>query len=132
MSYTRKVREFSKACSEHLPEHPQLMSAEKIAFTQRMVQDEMDELDQAETIVEQADALIDTIYYLCDSAVRHGLDLDPLFDIVHEANMQKVRNSKIIRREDGKILKPDGWQDPRVKLEAEIQRQGRSGSFPRT
>ena len=51
-------------------------------------------------------------YYICDTAVRHGLNLDPLFKIVHRANMQKVVDGKVIRREDGKILKPEGWEDP--------------------
>jgi len=94
-----------------------------------MVDDEMDELEEAESITEQADALVDAIYYICDCAVRHGMNLDPLFDIVHSANMMKVVDGKVIRRDDGKIMKPDTWQDPGPKLDTEIERQSKHGSF---
>lgn len=129
MGYTTQVREFTMACNDDLPAHPQNMTAEGIAFIRQMVNDEMDELMAAQTVTEQADALVDAIYYICDFAVRNGINLDPLFDIVHNANMQKVVNGKVIRREDGKILKPEGWEDPAPKLINEITRQAREGGF---
>ena len=76
-----------------------------------------------------SDALVDAIYYICDFSARHGINLDPLFDIVHGANMQKVIDGKVIKREDGKILKPEGWEDPSLKLEVEMQRQSSEGGF---
>ena len=94
MGYTAQVREFTMACNDDLPAHPQNMTAEGIAFIRQMVNDEMDELMAAQTVTEQADALVDAIYYICDFAVRNGINLDPLFDIVHNANMQKVVNGK--------------------------------------
>ena len=91
--------------------------------------DNMEELVEARDVTEQADALVDAIYYICDTAVRHGMNLDRIFEIVHRANMQKVVNGRVIRREDGKILKPEGWQDPAPFLTAEIQRQQSEGSW---
>ena len=129
MGYTTQVREFTKACNDNLPNHPQKMTPEGVAFIRKMVNDEMDELEQAQTVTEQADALVDAIYYICDFAVRNGVNLDPLFEIVHAANMQKVVNGKVLRREDGKILKPAGWEDPAPKLNAEMARQARDGGF---
>lgn len=129
MGYTTQVREFTKACNDSLPNHPQKMTPEGVAFIRKMVNDEMDELEQAQTVTEQADALVDAIYYICDFAVRNGVNLDPLFEIVHAANMQKVVNGKVLRREDGKILKPAGWEDPAPKLNAEMARQARDGGF---
>ena len=129
MSYTAQVRQFTSACHDALPRRPQKMTAEGIAFIRKMVNDELDELERAQTPTEQADALVDAIYYICDFAARNGINLDPLFDIVHRANMQKVVNGKVIRRDDGKILKPEGWQDPAPKLEAEMARQAREGGF---
>jgi predicted HAD superfamily Cof-like phosphohydrolase len=48
-----------------------------------------------------------------------------LFDIVQAANMAKLGpdGKPIIRPEDGKIMKPEGWEPPEEKLEAEIKRQ---------
>lgn len=129
MGYTAQVREFTKACNDTLPKHPQKMTVEGVAFIRKMVNDEMDELEESQTVTEQADALVDAIYYICDFAVRNGVNLDPLFEIVHRANMQKVVNGKVIRREDGKILKPEGWEDPAPKLNAEMARQAREGGF---
>lgn len=128
--YCTEVKQFSDACQENgNPEKPVLMTPEAIAFIREMVNDELDELEEAKNTVEQADALVDAIYYICDTAVRHGMNLDTLFKIVHRANMQKVVDGKVIRREDGKIMKPDGWEDPEPYLTREMQRQERDGSF---
>jgi len=129
MGYTTQVRQFTMACNDELLAHPQEMTEEGIAFIRQMVNDEMDELVEARNVTEQADALVDAIYYICDFAVRNGINLDPLFDIVHGANMQKVVNGKVIRREDGKILKPEGWEDPAPKLIKEMDRQAQEGGF---
>lgn len=129
MSYTRKVREFTVACNDDVPDRPVLLTETKVAFIHEMVNDELVELAEARTITEQADALVDAIYYLCDCAAKHGMNLDPLFEIVHAANMKKVVNGKVVRREDGKILKPATWTDPNAALEEEMERQLREGAF---
>ena len=127
--YTKKVQEFTSACEENLPQKPILMTEDKKDFIAKMVKDEMDELKEAHDIPSQADALVDAIYYICDTAVRHGINLDPIFDIVHKANMQKVVDGKVIRREDGKILKPKTWQDPEKYIVSEIKTQLDNGAF---
>lgn len=125
----QEVRKFSLACHGDLPKRPQRLSDEDVMFIAQMVSDEMEELKRAKDLVEQADALVDAIYYMCDLAARKGINLNPLFDIVHEANMKKVVDGKVIRREDGKVLKPEGWKDPRIFLEKEMQRQVEKGAF---
>ena len=128
--YTALVREFTKACENHLPTRPVRLDSSRIAFIRKMVNDELDELEEARETWEQADALVDAIYYLCDTAVRHGMNLDPLFKLVHRANLSKLVDGKILRREDGKILKPEGWVDPAPLLREEMARQAREGAFP--
>lgn len=50
---------------------------------------------------------------------EHSKDL---FMIVHAANMRKVgENGKVIKREDGKILKPEGWYGPEKDLLKKIE-----------
>ena len=129
MGYTSKVREFTLACSDEITSSPKKMSAEAVQFIRKMIDDELRELENSSTIAQQADALVDVIYYICDTAVRHGMNLDPLFEIVHSANMGKVVDGKVIRRDDGKILKPAGWVDPQKSLDEEVQRQFDEGSF---
>jgi predicted HAD superfamily Cof-like phosphohydrolase len=133
MTYTTAVKEFSDACNDGTnPSIPQLMDAAAVAFVVEMVNDELQELREATDIAEQADALVDAIYYICDTAVRHGLNLDRIFDIVHGANMQKVVDGRVTRRDDGKILKPQGWRDPGPLLLHEIARQQAHGSWERS
>lgn len=129
MGYTSQVAEFTQACHDDLPQKPTLMTKEAVSFIRTMVNDELDELEEANTVVDQADALVDAIYYICDCAARHGVNLDNLFKIVHGANMKKVVNGKVIRRDDGKILKPEGWEAPEPKLEKEVERQTSEGPF---
>ena len=130
MTYTTAVREFSDACNGgNNPPSPRLMDATAVEFVAEMVNDELEELREATDVAEQADALVDAIYYICDTAVRHGMNLDRIFDIVHGANMQKVVDGRVIRRDDGKIMKPEGWQDPGPLLLDEVARQERDGSW---
>lgn len=81
-----------------------------------------------EIVTRQADALVDELYFNQGSFVVAGVDPQPLFDIVQEANMAKLGadGKPIIRPSDGKIMKPEGWEKnwaPEPKLRAEIKRQ---------
>ena len=46
---------------------------------------------------------------LSNIAVYLDIPASPSFNRVHNNNMTKVVGGKILRREDGKILKPDGY-----------------------
>lgn len=75
-------------------------------------------------IVEQADAMIDLIYFALGTLVEMGIEPDNLFSIVQDANMSKVwPDGKVHNRADGKTIKPPTWEDPHGKLAAEISRQ---------
>lgn len=65
------------------------------------------------------DGLVDTIYVCLGAAVAWGVDLEPVFNAVHAANMAKVGGGL---RKDGKILKPPGWVAPDVA--GELKKQG--------
>jgi predicted HAD superfamily Cof-like phosphohydrolase len=67
--------------------------------------------EEMETLV---DDMVDTVYVVCQLANTMGIDLDACYREVHRANMAKVSNGKVIRREDGKILKPTGWVGPQL------------------
>ena len=66
-----------------------------------------------ENLTDVADALVDSVYVLLGCAVALDLPWDQLWDEVHRSNMAKVHtDGSVRRREDGKILKPDGWKSP--------------------
>ena len=127
-TYCELVREFTIKHAGSVPDKPRMLSSESVSFIREMVQDEMDELKLATGLDDQADALVDAIYYICDTAVRNGIDLDPLFSIVHTANLRKLRN-KMIKSENGKVEKPDDWKGPDDEFHNELLRQQQYGSF---
>ena len=62
--------------------------------------------------------LPDVEYVLNGLCVAYGIDLPAVFKAVHESNMEKSGGP---RREDGKVLKPPGWQPPNIQSILESQ-----------
>lgn len=56
------------------------------------------------------DGLMDLLYVSFGAAVACGIDVAPLFEEVHRANMEK----SIDRDHAGKVSKPPGWIPPRL------------------
>jgi len=69
-----------------------------------------------------ADALADIKYVVVGYELEAGINGEPVFDLVHVTNMAKLTGPV---REDGKRLKPPGWQPPDVA--GELRRQGWRG-----
>lgn len=66
-----------------------------------------------ENLVILSDWLVDLDYYLKGLAVNLGLPYDSIFQHIHQKNMEKVIISGGPKfREDGKVLKPAGWEGP--------------------
>lgn len=74
----------------------------------------------SDDLINIADGIVDSIVVILDVAVAYGIDIRPIWDMVHEANMRKI-NGPI--REDGKRLKPEGWKHPDIKVELERQKK---------
>ncbi len=65
--------------------------------------------------VEIADALTDVIYIAAGTCCSYGIDGEACFTHVHNNNMSKLGPDGLpIRREDGKILKPDDYTPPNL------------------
>ena len=62
------------------------------------------------------DALADIGYILAGTILNHGMQniYDDAFDEVHRSNMAKLVDGKVLRREDGKVMKPQGWTAPQL------------------
>ena len=71
-----------------------------------------------DNLAELADGIADSIVVLLGTAVTYGIDIRPIWDIVHMSNMAKA-GGKL--RADGKMMKPEGWKPPDIK--SEIGRQ---------
>jgi predicted HAD superfamily Cof-like phosphohydrolase len=119
MSFYTDVRNFHVAFGQlvgDFPNIPEDINERELRIN--LLQEEFNEYLNAEEkadIVEIADALADIIYIACGTAVSYGIPLDDVFEEVHSSNMAKLVDGKVIRREDGKVQKPAGWQPPDIK-----------------
>ncbi len=108
------VLEFHRKLGVPVGDRPGLPAPEVVALRRRLIAEELAELDRAVAdadLVEVADALADLLYVVYGTAVSFGIDIRPIFEEVHRSNVAKAGGAK---REDGKVLKPDGWQPPRI------------------
>lgn len=126
----RDVREFHEAFDHPRPTTPTLLDRFHADRRSIFIRSECDELEEAKTVAEQADAFIDIIYFAAGGLVELGIDPSPLWNLTHSANMAKLWPDGTIHKdpETGKTLKPPGWQDPTPAQELEVKRQiGRVG-----
>lgn len=72
------------------------------------------EAEKAKDMVERADALADMLVVIYGTAAAYGIDLDAVVWEVQRSNMTKLVDGKVIRRWDGKILKPDTYEPPQI------------------
>ena len=85
-----------------------------------LIDEEFKELEQAVTdndTVEQLDALIDILVVTLGALHSGGFDAEGAWKEVMRTNFAKVdpATGKVRKREDGKVLKPEGWQPPNLK-----------------
>jgi predicted HAD superfamily Cof-like phosphohydrolase len=112
------VRAFQRAFGQRVGEKPTLPDKNERKLRMKLLAEEYTELVMAENnddLIEIADALADIIYIACGTAVSYGIPLDDVFEEVHASNMAKLVDGKVIRRADGKVQKPEGWQPPDIK-----------------
>ena len=112
------VDQFHEAFGLPRASQPQLPDQPVRQLRQALLAEEFTEYqtaEQANDLVEIADALADIIYIACGTAVAYGIPLDRVFDEVHASNMSKLGpDGRPIYREDGKVLKPTGWRPPDI------------------
>lgn len=110
---------FHVACDVPVLTTPQFPSQDRIDLRDKLLKEEVKELDDAvaaRDMVEVADALGDIIYIAVGTALEFGIPLDRVWAEIQRSNMAKVDSAtgKVRKREDGKVLKPEGWTPPDI------------------
>jgi len=85
-----------------------------------LISEELEELNEAienNDEVEQLDALIDILVVTIGAIHSMGADAEEAWSEVYKTNLAKIDKDtgKVIKREDGKVLKPAGWKGPVLK-----------------
>ena len=104
------VKMFLSACD-------QTPCIENASLYHKLICEEFNEYIQAKNKndeVEQLDACMDMIWVILGYCHMKQYDIAGAWDEVVKTNMAKVdpHTGKVSRREDGKILKPEGWKPP--------------------
>ena len=124
-----KVRDFHMAFCHPVADLPMLMTSDRAKKRYKWMMEEINEFLESNTLEDQADAMIDLIYFALGTLVELGIKPEGMFEIVHQANMSKLgKNGKPNFNEDGKVIKPTTWESPEPKLKKEIQRQIRKAN----
>lgn len=115
------VKDFQKAFNHPYSDTPKLMGLERAEKRSSWMDEEVREFIDAtknEDIYEQVDAMIDLIYFALGTLVEIGVPPGDIFDIVQNANMNKLweDGKPRFREGDGKVIKPPHWEDPHNKI----------------
>jgi predicted HAD superfamily Cof-like phosphohydrolase len=113
------VRAFHEAAGVPVLAAPGFPDEDRVALRTSLLAEEFHEYATAIVqgdIVEAADALADIVYVAIGAALEFGIPLDRVWAEVQRSNMAKIDPATgfVVRREDGKILKPEGWTPPDV------------------
>jgi predicted HAD superfamily Cof-like phosphohydrolase len=117
------VRTFHKRIDAPISPSPRALTGESKSQRIIWMNEELNELLRADEIVEQVDALVDTIYFAIGALVEMGVRPGGMFEIVHEANMRKVGKRSDFSRTPNKATKPLGWVGPEQELKRLIALQ---------
>lgn len=118
-SYFEDVREWHKAFGIPAPEHLiDRLPADRVALRKTLVGEEYAELMEAmdaNDLIAIADACADLVVTALGTAVEYGILFDAVWEEVHRTNLAKRgADGEVIRRADGKIMKPPDWQPPDI------------------
>ena len=85
----------------------------------KLIEEEYEELSVAvaeNDRVEQLDALVDILVVTMGAIRTGGFDGEGAWKEVMDTNFAKINpeTGKVRKREDGKVLKPEGWQPPKL------------------
>ena len=108
--------QFMSACEQVVSKH----NGDQYRLYLKLIQEEVNELTDAvlaQDKVEQLDALIDILVVTIGALHSLGVDAEGAWNEVMRTNFAKIDTvtGKVLKRGDGKILKPQGWQPPSLE-----------------
>ena len=111
----RDQAKFMNACGQSVGERNQ----DQFDLYRKLIQEEVSELQTAvdnNDRVEQLDALIDIMVVTVGAVQSLGVDGEGAWKEVMSTNFAKIDSltGRVRKREDGKVLKPVGWQPPQL------------------
>lgn len=103
---------FMRACDQTVGE----FNKDQYQLYCNLIREEFDELVASSTKHDDLDALIDILVVTIGAIHSLGVDGEGAWKEVVRSNMAKIDSvtGKVKKREDGKVLKPEGWTPPNL------------------
>jgi len=107
---------FMQACDQTI----QKQNKKQFKMYHKLIKEEAKELKEAIKLknkTETLDALIDIIVVTIGAGHSMGFNMEGAWNEVMKTNFAKINSEtgKVIKREDGKVLKPEGWEEPKLE-----------------
>ena len=107
------VRTFIQACDQE-------KNIDNAILYAKLIDEEFNELKQAcldDNDTERLDACMDLIWVTLGYCYMRGYNVPMAWNEVARSNLSKINpeTGKVIKREDGKVLKPEGWTPPQLE-----------------
>jgi predicted HAD superfamily Cof-like phosphohydrolase len=108
---------FLKAVGQETPAFPQSTVSAQAQLYKNLIDEEYEEFIEASKAsddVEEIDACFDMMWVIVGYMKSRGWDCENIWDEGAKSNLSKIDpvTGLVKRREDGKILKPEGWKPP--------------------
>ena len=109
----RDQEKFMKACDQSVAEY----NEEQYTLYCNLIREEFQELLDSNTAKDDLDALIDILVVTIGAIHSLGADAEGAWKEVMRTNFAKIDKDtgKVRKREDGKVLKPQGWTPPELE-----------------
>ena len=107
------IERFGSACDQEPSEANYDMYLSLIAEEYQELHEALEDNDR----VEQLDALVDILVVTMGAIRAGGFDGEGAWKEVMDTNFAKIdpETGKVRKREDGKVLKPEGWKAPNLE-----------------
>jgi predicted HAD superfamily Cof-like phosphohydrolase len=104
---------FMQACDQTVGQ----LNRDQYQLYCNLIREEFDELCDSDNKVDDLDALVDILVVTVGALHSLGVDAEGAWNEVMRTNFAKINSTtgKVCKREDGKVLKPDGWTPPDLK-----------------
>jgi len=105
-------RKFMQACGQTTDQ----LNLEQYQLYCNLIKEEFDELCASDNVVDDLDALIDILVVTVGALHSLGVNPEGAWKEVMRSNFDKVdpKTGRVTKREDGKVLKPEGWEPPKL------------------
>lgn len=117
MTYQKDVAEFMEAGGQQVSSELKRIEDQEALYMNLITEEYKETLQafQQRDIIELADGLADMVWVIMGLCNSVGIDFEKVWEEVRSSNMSKFQGGRVIKNDQGKILKPESYFKPDIK-----------------